>query len=837
MARALVKNITQDIGNEVSSLDSLAVSYITVPFTTIVNRAQIPDLANSLGPMMAINRTQIQQIYQIQNEFGPNNEPVWGAVNDAYGQIRFVGKWSNNLDSLGAYVGANFDSTSYAEITFYGTGLNALSLQGTSTQQHEVSIDGGAYGANVFPVMSQVLNLRNYAENLVINYASGLSLGMHTIRVRNSNASNILSLYGFEVLNEQFLTTTANTNSNNQLTSVANTTGLAVGMDITGAGIPANTTISLISGSTITMSASATATAVGVTVKFGNNFIKVNPGSQYYTGNKLTLSSQHLSAYNSGFESGALGSRGGRVAIYQKADGSIAKAINPTGSQLNLTAADHSNEESARIYNLQEFSASRNDDWQFVNGNSETDRGFTLDDGTATLVGKGMQMLNTTTPVTYSIGGSVLNLFITFTFVGTGCDLTAFDTGASLETMTVSVDGTSIGTLSSIGIANTIRTRKLVSGLPYGTHTLKIQRTAVAGGATMRMISFTVYQPKTPTLPTGAKQVGAYNIMADYVANTTAGAEFIATGILRKTSERELVYVGTYNTLLQVGSGTAGSTSGWYVNGTTGGNNFQYTFWGTGLDLRVIIPGGVSANATITINNNAGAGFQTPTAAGATTSGFYGGVTAFSLATGIYTTNTANNFASGVWLNGLPLGLHTVKVAYNSGSAFGPEAIDVITPIHSYKNNGPFVLQNTLAVGSQGIEDSRLLPSQVNSKNVVQARGIANITFNSSTYVPIADLSATIKTSGGLIDVSAYYSAYATGAHDLYMQIYIDGIATGVTGFMQTVAGSTNPQQATVEGSFYVSPGIHKVDIFYFVAAATVVNVYLDRALIVKENK
>ncbi|HJV51407.1 MAG TPA: hypothetical protein VJ652_08110, partial [Noviherbaspirillum sp.] len=54
-------------------------------------------------------------------------------------------------------------------------------------------------------------------------------------------------------------------NGSNQLTSVAVTTGTPyVGMGITGAGIPAGTTITNINGATYTVSANATASASGV---------------------------------------------------------------------------------------------------------------------------------------------------------------------------------------------------------------------------------------------------------------------------------------------------------------------------------------------------------------------------------------------------------------------------------------------------------------------------------------------------------------------------------------------------------------------------------------------
>jgi len=62
------------------------------------------------------------------------------------------------------------------------------------------------------------------------------------------------------------------TSASNSMTNVSSTYGFVAGMTISGPGIPVNTTISAVAGSTITMSANATATITGVPVIVGNNF-------------------------------------------------------------------------------------------------------------------------------------------------------------------------------------------------------------------------------------------------------------------------------------------------------------------------------------------------------------------------------------------------------------------------------------------------------------------------------------------------------------------------------------------------------------------------------------
>jgi hypothetical protein len=64
-------------------------------------------------------------------------------------------------------------------------------------------------------------------------------------------------------------TTGDTTNGSDQLTNLGSTAGIVKGMSISGAGIPAETVVASISGSTVTMSKNATATAAGVAVSFG----------------------------------------------------------------------------------------------------------------------------------------------------------------------------------------------------------------------------------------------------------------------------------------------------------------------------------------------------------------------------------------------------------------------------------------------------------------------------------------------------------------------------------------------------------------------------------------
>ena len=780
--------------------------------STITNRAPMYDLRKDLGVRMGNNRISTQQTYPIQNEYGPNGETVYGVINDYFGQVRLVGDnvAVNFIDTYGPRF--NVGIGNYVEITFYGTGLNVICLQDVATRQFNAQVDGGAAGPNLFPANgSSILGDRKYPQNTIINAASNLTIGVHTVRINSTGSGGQpIPTFGFEVLNEQFLTTTANINSSNQLTSVANTTNLAVGMDITGVNIPANTTISSISGSTITMSAAATATTVGITVRFGNNFIKVNPGTSWKNGQKLYNPTQHLSAYNSGFESGTLGSRGGRVAVYQKANGSIAKAVNPVGSQLNLAAADHSNEE-GRVLTVDEFSASRTDDITGP-GSSEADRAFTLDDGTLTLSGRNIQFINQSgVPNSIQVGASSPNFYANITFTGTGLDIEAYDTFTSINTHAVSIDGaTTIGNIPNVGTASLVRIRKIVSGLPYGTHTVKLTATNnIAGG--LRITKFITYQPKTPTIPTDASLIGTYNILANYDGTTATGTATadniqMPIGILSKSPAREMTYVGTGFSIPITGI-VESPPHGFYTATNTNGEYYEYTFFGTGISLHHRC-GGAATTMSILIDGVLDATGVSRASFTNNGGGAY---------TGVF---TAGGNPQRLEFTGLALGKHTIRVT-RAGAGTGALnlwALNVITPIHSYKDNGPFVVQNTLAIGSQGVSDSRRLASQVNQQQISQAVDLGANTTTSVTEVKgLADISTIIKVSKyGNLDIEGLMTLTNAANNGAQLQIYVNGVPFGKSMFVYATVGMASAEaNIIVKALVPVSPGIYKVNLYW----------------------
>ena len=286
----------QSFVDESDTLTAVSAVPTTGQFRTfgIVNRTSIPNLAADLKCRMGVERVMVQQIYEVQNEFGPNGERVWAAVNDDRGLIRFVGSWRNLLATMGPLAYAGDNTADFVEITFYGTGLNLLTNSIGSGFDFRATVDSGTESGTAIPTASStVLNARYYPINMVIPVVNGLTAGIHTVKIRNNNASSILGVYGFEILNE---------------------------------------------ASTINV-------RPGAMYKGGKKLISSSAQN-------LAYNSSFDRITKDGSISLSLGDKGARVVAYIDSDGSIKKratAVN-TSASTNLSNVDHTNEEVARAY-------------------------------------------------------------------------------------------------------------------------------------------------------------------------------------------------------------------------------------------------------------------------------------------------------------------------------------------------------------------------------------------------------------------------------------------------------------------------------------------------------
>jgi hypothetical protein len=415
--------------------------------------------------------------------------------------------------------------------------------------------------------------------------------------------------------------------------------------------------------------------------------------------------------------------------------------------------------------------------------------------------------------------------YLIFNFVGTGLDVVwsagSVATNSNANAYTVSVDGGTAVNWPTTGPVGYLTTR-IATGLPYGTHTVKFQRN-VANNWALGVKQFIVYGPKEPTLPSGATKLGQYYVMGNFVSQLVADASTISQGTVRKVlAVREAVYVGTW------GGPNMGAfvPGGFAVSTSVASSYLEYSFFGTGFDLRINVGGTV----TLSIDGT------NPTAAGATSTNKYAGVTSFTASTGVIQTIAANG--SGVMVSGLPLGSHKIRLTYNSGTTLEVSTIDFITPIHSPKSNLVADLQNTLPVGSQSIGDLRVLTKGIaKQKAWSQANGVSTDPSTSSTsYIPCPDMYTVIKTSAAFIEVNCSLSlGHSINGAWAQIKIFVDGVSVGTD--KRTYINIT-PGGAQFVGNTAIVPvsvGVHKVDVYWLTGSGIVTATGTSRTLTVKE--
>ena len=269
-------------------------------------------------------------------------------------------------------------------------------------------------------------------------------------------------------------------------------------------------------------------------------------------------------------------------------DGTIfAPSSDLLGTPENIFAsASHGNQEVIRRINYAEFGA--NNEFAILSSASAGNVGFTLDDGTTTLVANTGTHTAVFNGIDYlSMGADTTSPFtantFTITFVGTGLDVFYIVGGANAtrSDIRVFVDGFRIGDFD--GGDNAFGIRPIVSGLAYGTHTVRFQA-LTASENDQGVSDFIIYGPKKPEIPTldaGSLELSDYNIMADYDRLETSTTGGVSKGVVTKSPSREFLYTPQ-------GWGYANDASlpfGARASITSATAEARYTFYGTGIEF------------------------------------------------------------------------------------------------------------------------------------------------------------------------------------------------------------------------------------------------------------
>ena len=452
-----------------------------------------------------------------------------------------------------------------------------------------------------------------------------------------------------------------------------------------------------------------------------------------------------------------------------------------TGADLGATTAvfgnalfdaNRLNQQVIRRINFREFGANN----QFATLSSSTNAAFTLDDGTTTLSGNGVET-TTRNGIDTMLTSGTTNFF-TFTFIGTGLDI--FEAGAPNGTtvgnaQSVSIDGLSVGNYIP---ATLPQITPIVSGLAYGTHTVRFTLPSTGANINPNVVDFIIYGPKKPEIPTldvGSLELSDYNIMADFVADTANNINSVSKGTLGKAVARECI-------LNNGASGTArwstelstdGSSYGSRLNETGDGSTREelfYTFYGDAFSMRMKSNTANSASThefyldgtritrtnaegwnvdNVIFLNNTDNGTSTPSQAWPASGDdirFDGGDT-----TKIIFPPSFN----------MGLGVHTIRIRHSANSPAIFYGMEVGTPIHINDDN--------LKVGSEGLNNLTIDPVVEEDEAVVLANlGEAKAWIN---YDPAGNNSG----DGGVI-LSSYNisAAIETTTNNSQLQVFFD---------------------------------------------------------------
>ena len=343
-----------------------------------------------------------------------------------------------------------------------------------------------------------------------------------------------------------------------------------------------------------------------------------------------------------------------------------------------------------------------------------------MDDGSTSLTGS-LASSGTTAGIDVLYMSANGN-WTTINFIGTGLDILMADNGTGgADSFTMQVDGGTAQAWPYTAGTNVARVMKLVSGLPYGMHTVRINRVTAATWQP-GINTFIIYGPKKPSIPESAIEIGEYYLVADYsFAGSVAST---STGIVRKMGSREAVYSGTWT------GGTLNSDqfSGNSVYSSATNSYVEFSFWGTSIEPVWYHASGVAMNVTVSIDGSTNlSSYSTQLLQNGT------GLS-FNSATGVLSgTTNGTGYGNRLKISGLPLGLHKIKLLRNNANVHYIDCFDVGTPVHFPNTNmGSLAMSPGVEVKRLKLEDTVDLSKAKAWVRFDQSGGLSNNKISSS---------------------------------------------------------------------------------------------------------
>ena len=258
-----------------------------------------------------------------------------------------------------------------------------------------------------------------------------------------------------------------------------------------------------------------------------------------------------------------------------------------TTPNMSDDAIDHSLSEVAKTFNFREFgngaanggTGATYADASMLSGTAD-DIAYVMDDGLTSLAGDDIKNSGT-----YFLHENDNDYFFV-TFIGTGVGITVTSNGGGTDEYDKYIDGVKIVDGAYERASGIVTQETLAQNLPYGTHILKVERTA-ADAWNEQYEEVTFHQPKKPPIPEDAVVLADYCLFADFVKQTDAEPTEISKGVRYCNGSRDHFYSGgaATNPSVTVQASQRGLTGG---HTPSGGNTgvWKLPFFGTtGLSL------------------------------------------------------------------------------------------------------------------------------------------------------------------------------------------------------------------------------------------------------------
>jgi hypothetical protein len=144
--------------------------------------------------------------------------------------------------------------------------------------------------------------------------------------------------------------------------------------------------------------------------------------------------------------------------------------------------------------------------------------------------------------------------------------------------------------------------------------------------------------------------------------------------VIRHANAREILYSNTWNALV-IDANV--SNSGFTLGTPTAAAYYEFTFFGTGVEIQSQANTGAIQNMTVAIDGSSNFSSYTSSLIASGT-----GMT-WTASTGAIAGTTSAVTAYNLRIYGLPLAKHTLRVTRNGNDIMYVNAIDVITPVHA----------------------------------------------------------------------------------------------------------------------------------------------------------